>query len=249
MQKNTPILINVPHASTLIPQEEAAHFVTPNLDREIAVMTDWFCDDLYDIGHTMLRFPVSRLICDPERFRDDSEEIMSTVGMGAIYTNCSDGTPLKSVTPEYRELLLQRYYDPYHAAFETAVKEKLEAHGKCLIIDGHSFPAKPLPYELDQNPSRPDICIGTDDYHSSQKLVEALVTAFTAKGYTVAINRPFSGSIVPFKYYRKDNRVMSVMIELNRQLYMDNWLHKNSKYKQVKADIAEIINFLKSQMV
>lgn len=240
MQKNTPILINVPHASTLIPQEEATHFVTPYIKREIAVMTDWFCDDLYDAGHTMLRFPVSRLICDPERFRNDSEEIMSTVGMGAIYTLCSDGTPLKRVTPEYREALLRRYYDPYHEAFEYEVKEKLEAHGKCLIIDGHSFPAIPLPYELDQNPSRPDICIGTDDYHSPQKLVDALVTAFTAKGYTVAINRPFSGSIVPLKYYRKDNRVMSVMIEINRRLYLDENFNKSGGYERVKDDIMDL---------
>ena len=248
MQKNTPILINVPHASTLIPPEETAHFVTPNLKREIAVMTDWFCDDLYDTGHTMLRFPVSRLICDPERFHNDSEEIMSSVGMGAIYTNCSDGTPLKSVTPEYRELLLRRYYDPYHAAFENAVKEKLEAHGKCLIIDGHSFPAKPLPYELDQNPPRPDICIGTDDYHTPQKLASALATAFTAKGYTVALNRPFSGSIVPLKYYLKDKRVMSVMIELNRGLYLNEGYDKSEGYKRVKDDIRAVIENLANKV-
>lgn len=240
MQKNTPILINVPHASTLIPPEEATHFVTPYLKREIAVMTDWFCDDLYNTGHSMLRFPVSRLICDPERFRNDSEEIMSSVGMGAIYTLCSDGTPLKRVTPEYREALLRRYYDPYHVAFETAVKEKLEAHGKCLIIDGHSFPAKPLPYELDQKPLRPDICIGTDDYHTPQELVDALVTAFTAKGYTVTINRPFSGSIVPLKYYRKDKRVMSVMIEINRRLYLDENFNKSGGYERVKDDIMDL---------
>lgn len=42
-------------------------------------MTDHYCDDLYDTGGKMIRFPVSRLVCDPERFRDDSEEIMASI--------------------------------------------------------------------------------------------------------------------------------------------------------------------------
>ncbi|MBQ3663473.1 MAG: N-formylglutamate amidohydrolase [Clostridia bacterium] len=35
------------------------------------------------------------------------------------------------------------------------------------------------------------------------------------------MNRPYSGSMVPLAYYRKDRRVMSLMIEVNRSLYME----------------------------
>ena len=45
------------------------------------------------------------------------------------------------------------------------------ADDHCLIIDGHSFPALPLPYELNQRAFRPDFCIGTDDFHTPEELV------------------------------------------------------------------------------
>ena len=43
-----------------------------------------------------------------------------------------------------------------------------------LIVDCHSFPQLPLPYELDRNPVRPDICIGTDQFHTPSALKDVL---------------------------------------------------------------------------
>ncbi len=71
--------------------------------------------------------------------------------------------------------IYQRYYDPHHARLETLVAEKLEASSKCLIIDCHSFPSKPLPYEPDQSANRPDICIGTDEFHTPKWLTDECV--------------------------------------------------------------------------
>ena len=245
MQKTNPILINVPHSATYIPPAEKKYFTAPDISHEIKVMTDHFCDDLYDTGDKMIRFPVSRLVCDPERFRDDAEEIMASIGMGAIYTSCSDGQELKAVTPEHKEILLTKYYDRYHRRFEAAVTEKLREHGKCLIIDGHSFYDEPLPYEFDQDRDRPDICIGTDADHTPSEVEETVCGYFKSMGYTVEINRPFAGCIVPLKYYRNDKRVMSVMIEINRRLDMDHELNQTSGYCRIKSDVAEAIELLK----
>ncbi len=246
MQKNDPILINIPHSSTYIPPEEVGYFkTTPNIiARELAVMTDHYCDDLYDTGHSMLRFPVSRLVCDPERFRCDDDETMSRVGMGAIYTSCSDGSPLKSITPDHKEKLLNTYYDTYHRRFDNAVREKLRAFGKCLIVDGHSFYDEPLLYESDQDRNRPDICIGTDPYHTPEKTERLLYRYFKGCGYSVAINRPFAGCIVPSAFYKKDRRVMSIMIEINRRLYIDHDINKTEGYQKIKKDIEELLDIL-----
>ena len=40
MQKNNPILINVPHSATYIPQGEERYFTTSKLKHELAVMKD-----------------------------------------------------------------------------------------------------------------------------------------------------------------------------------------------------------------
>ena len=249
MKNKIPIIINVPHASTNIPRSELKYFTAKDLRHEIEVMTDHYCDDLFDVGCEMINSPVSRLVCDMERFRDDASEVMAAVGMGAVYTKCSDGTKLRRISNAHREELLKRYYDPYHERFEVAVESRLKEYGKCLIIDGHSFYEEPLPYEMDQDPSRPDICIGTDEYHTPKVLCEMIHRFFAEKGYSVSINRPFSGCIVPLKYYKQERRVKSVMVEINRRLYLERGADKSDRYERIKAVIAELVEELLRDLI
>ena len=50
--------------------------------------------------------------------------------------------------------------------------------------------------------------------------MERVETILESCGYSTARDQPFSGTIVPMKYYRKDHRVQSLMIEINRWLYL-----------------------------
>jgi N-formylglutamate amidohydrolase len=97
-------------------------------------------------------------------------------------------------------------------------------------LDMHSFPSLPLPYELDQSRDRPDICIGTDEFHTPERLTDEFVRRFYAEGLSVATNCPLSGALVPMRYFRKDARVSSIMIEVNRRLYLDEATGKASKH-------------------
>lgn len=249
MKKKSPILLNVPHSSTFIPNEEMKYFVTDRLEHELLVMTDHYCDDLFDDGYEMIRFPVSRLVCDFERFRDDQMESMSSKGMGVCYVSCSDQKTLRRLPAKHREEIIQKYYDTYHKALELSVEERLGKRGCCLIIDGHSFYESPLPYEFDQSPQRPDICIGTDEYHTPIQLSQYICSFFENKGYTVALNSPFAGTIVPMKYFRVNSNVKSVMIELNRRLYIDRQGTIHDGYLRIKADIAELLDKLDEFMI
>ena len=89
------------------------------------------------------------------------------VGMGVTYTRGSLRQPLSELPSQgKRQELLERYYIPNHQKLTEAVEESLLVSDLCLIIDGHSFPALPLPYELEQTAFRPDFCLGTDDFHT-----------------------------------------------------------------------------------
>jgi N-formylglutamate amidohydrolase len=166
-------------------------------------------------------FPVSRFVVDPERFEDDAEEPMAQRGQGVIYTRTSDGLPLRRPpTLAEREALLDRFYRPHHARLAQRVSEALAAYGRVVVIDGHSFPDTPLPVERDQRPDRPDICLGTDPSHTPDHLVEALVEACRGLGWSVRINAPYAGTIVPRSFFRQEPRVHSVLIEVNRRLYL-----------------------------
>jgi N-formylglutamate amidohydrolase len=154
----------------------------------------------------------------------------------------------KDLSDKEREELLSAYFRPYHEALRKEVQKMLDRFGRCLIIDCHSFPSKPLPYELDQSIDRPDICIGTDPFHTPNGLIALIRSFCEANGVTIAINKPFAGTYVPLMYLGKDKRVSSIMVEVNRSLYMDERTgDRSNRFSQTKnmidGLIKEAINF------
>jgi N-formylglutamate amidohydrolase len=64
---------------------------------------------------------------------------------------------------------------------------------------------------------------------------------FRNHNLTVKINSPYSGTIIPLKYYQKDKRVKSIMIEINRNLYMDNGQVNETKVQRLNEIIVDLI--------
>ena len=217
------IILHIPHASLNIPDKMRSNILLdgPELAEELMAITDRYVDELFAMsGVRMIVSPVSRLLVDMERFRSDEDEVMAGVGMGAVYERTSGGKRLRDLTPAIREAIMREYYDPYHRAFEEAVAVCLNQYTRCVIIDCHSFPSRPLPYEVDQDPDRAEICLGTCDYHTPRQLMDFFQN-WMLQHFTVAVNRPFAGTFVPSRFYRREKRVSSIMIEVNRSLYMD----------------------------
>ena len=235
------VIFHIPHDSTVIPSEVRDQFVLndKDLSREIITMTDHHTYDLIaSISSTsqIVKFPVSRLVVDVERFESDCDEYMAARGMGVIYKSTHELKPLRRpmLTAE-REHLLSKWYRPHHALLTGAVDKALNEFRRALVIDVHSFPSLPLPYETDLTAYRPEICIGSDSYHSPGEVVDELSRSFELHGFEVGINTPFAGAIVPAKHYKKDERVQAVMIEIRRDLYLNEstgFLNKGSTLVQ-----------------
>ena len=256
MKPQNKTVINIPHSSTLIPVDVRDQFVLDDvaLEYEVLQMTDHYTDDLFSHleGCENLIFPVSRLVVDAERFKSDAREPMAKVGMGAIYERSHDRRQLRrSLLPSERDALFARYYHPYHDKFTAMVKPPQElkyrpaAKGSSLIIDAHSFPTNALPYERDQMLRRPEICIGTDPFHTPDYLQQIAVSLFTEAGFDVAVNEPFRGTIVPHEFYQHEPRVSSIMIEVRRDLYMyENKRRKKRCYKAFRSRLRGILETL-----
>jgi len=242
-------IFHVPHDSTTILAEVRDQFIMADdlLRQEILRMTEHHTFDLFAAQvpeHQVVRFPVSRLVVDVERFEQDDEEPMSARGMGVIYQVTHELRPLRrSLTPSEREGLMSRWYRPHHQALSATVDDALENFGRALVIDAHSFPSKPLPYETDAMALRPEICIGADPYHTPQEVVELLLQEFESCGFVTAVNTPFAGALVPTKHYRRDPRVNAVMIEVRRDLYL------NENTGQLDTRSSEIAQKLRSVLI
>jgi N-formylglutamate amidohydrolase len=243
------IILHIPHSSTKIPDDLRNRFLLSDqeLDDELLRMTDRYTDDLFnpeDIRYEKIVFPVSRLVVDPERFSDDQAEPMSKKGMGVIYKLTSNGKTLRGPVSELeREYLLTKFYQPHHEALNKGVAKLLAKYGRALMIDCHSFASLPLKCDFNQYQDRPDICIGTDDRHTPEDLAQGAVRLFREKGYSIQINHPFSGSLVPDQYYQKNKQIYSMMIEINRSLYMDEKTgEKTSGYQKIKSDLNRVLD-------
>ena len=72
------IILHIPHSSINIPIMEGYIVDVNSLANEMLKLTDWYTDDLFNSdGDEMIKAEFSRIFCDPERFTDDSQEIMA----------------------------------------------------------------------------------------------------------------------------------------------------------------------------
>lgn len=246
------MILHVPHASRHIPETIRAQFVLDEhtLEEELLRVTDAYTDELFDYaGCRRVVCPVSRLVVDVERFSHDRDEPMSRLGQGMIYTKTCLGEPFRRpLSEEERRFLKLEYYNRHHELLRRAVLDELLAGGRALVIDCHSFPNQPLPCDENQDANRPDFCIGVDTFHTPAALLRAAESTVRGKGHSVGINSPYSGSLVPTAYYRKNPNVWSVMIEVNRKLYMDEKTGSKSSgfetaEKRIQAILKELAAF------
>ena len=242
------MVVHVPHASTVIPDEIRAELLISHteLAEELLRLTDWHTDELFaglrEHGATLFVNRLSRLVFDPERVLDDSAEPMASRGQGVVYWLGSELQLLRRASTELRSQRVRELYRPYHAALDALIVELLTEFGECTVVDCHSFATEPLRSEIDQTPDRPDICIGTDPTHTPAELAEALEAAFGATGFRVGRDTPFAGTFVPSGYYQRDERVRSVMIEVRRGLYVDEaTARKLESFDAVAASLVRVV--------
>jgi N-formylglutamate deformylase len=221
------VILHVPHGSRQLTAAARASIVLDDaaLAAELDRMTDSHtgllaarASDAAALRPWVLANAYSRLVVDPERFPDETEEMLA-VGMGAVYTRTSAGAVLRGEDPARDARLLAGHFHPYATAMTDLVADRLAATGQAIVLDVHSYPSQPLPYELHGDGARPAVCLGVDGFHTPGWLREAAERAFASIG-DVAVNTPFAGCYVPLRYYGTEPAVSGLMVEIRRDIYM-----------------------------
>lgn len=231
------LIIHIPHSSLYIPNEyrKTSLLEKNELDIENEFMCDMHVDKLVNNKNQTIIFKYSRLYCDVERFRDDSE-VMNKYGMGYIYTKTSLGKDMFKPSVRDRNKI-DKIYDEHHDLFDERVSKILDKYKKCIIIDLHSY-SDELVYRLFGYNDAPDICLGVEENYYSKEIVDYITKSFNKFGYSVKINYPYSGSFVPNRFYNKVNTgIVSVMIEINKRVYINDL----DKFKKILNNILDNI--------
>ena len=184
-------------------------------------MSDMWVSELvpfqYRSGDMLVRFPLSRLQCDVERF-PGPEEVMLQYGMGVCYTKVYDGTVIRKTTANRCEIT--NYYDRPRRRMELIC----ERHSRVLLIDLHSYHDQiVLPDFVEPGRKMPDLCIGTDEQFTPPGILDIVRSKFEDAGFTVDVNYPYSGMYVPGNVADGSCACdfAGFMLEFHRRVYLD----------------------------
>jgi N-formylglutamate amidohydrolase len=222
---NTPLVVDVPHAGTYLPEDIAAR-LTP-VGRTVPD-TDWHVDKLYsfirDSGATLMMATHSRIVVDLNRDPTgaalypgaDNTELCPTRTFDneAIYTD--------DVAPDADEIALRRtrYFDPYHAALAEEIARVRRQHGYAILLDAHSIRSVVPRFFAGR---LPDLNLGTADGRSCAAALQIAAASVLASAgaFTSIVNGRFKGGYVTRHYGAPQQHVHALQLEKAQTCYMD----------------------------
>lgn len=120
------------------------------------------------------------------------------------------------------EARIAKFYTPYHDRLRDLIASQREQFGMAILLDCHSMPQRALDAAPLVRGKLPDIVLGDRFGAASDRWVMDLVSQiFSAAGFVVARNAPFSGGYITQHYGRPTKGVHVIQIEINRALYMN----------------------------
>ena len=221
----SPLVINVPHAGTHIPEalQRRMTVVAPDL-----ADADWHVEKLYDFvraeGATLMCATHSRYVIDLNRDPSgvplyagaDNTELCPTRTFAneALY---GDGE-----MPAAGEIDNRRatYFDVYHAALREEIERVRARHGYAVLLDGHSIRSE-VPRFF--RGCLPDLNLGTANGASCAPSLEQCAAQIIgdASGFTFAVNGRFKGGWITRHYGDPQRSVHALQIEIAQACYMD----------------------------
>jgi N-formylglutamate deformylase len=230
--RETPVVVEIPHAGTLVDPESLATLAAPA--RSIGQDADLYVDQLYarapEFGATALVAHVSRYVCDLNRGEGDVDGLAvqgapsRSSPHGLVWRSTTENQPalVAPLTPQELERRLETFYRPYHRAFAALVERKRAIFGYAVVLCAHSMPSLGRVGHTDAGRERADVVPGSRGHTTASPLViETPATLARELGWTVAHDDPYRGGYSTAAYGRPASDIHSVQVELARRLYMD----------------------------
>jgi predicted N-formylglutamate amidohydrolase len=83
--------------------------------------------------------------------------------------------------------------------------------------------------------------LALDSFHTPNEVREAMLSSFLSKGYTVALDQPFAGALVPLSHYQQTRSLVSIMVEVRRDLFLSSDGQPSERFGRIQSDVAGAI--------
>jgi N-formylglutamate amidohydrolase len=250
------VVFDSPHSGSEYPQDFGFAIDLPVLRRMEDAYVERLFGDVIEFGAPLLHARFPRSYIDVNRALEDLDtemiagtwphpvkpSVKSRNGKGLIWRTAQlDGNIYdRKLTVTEVEQRIGRCWRPYRAALESLLDETFARHARVLHINCHSMRSRGHERDPDGIGDRPDVVLGDRDGTTCDPAITDRAAALLrGMGYTVSVNHPYKGMDLIRDYSEPTVRRHSVMIEVNRKLYMDETsvtLHDG--FDQLRADIA-----------
>ncbi len=227
-----PFVFASPHSGSAYPADMGAAALP---EQSLRSAEDALVDQLIacgsDHGAVLIAGRVGRAYLDLNRAPDELDPLLiedapdgepsprAAAGYGVVPRLSGDGRALYDGRLKLAEVRgrITRVHAPYHAALAGLMQAARARHGRAVLVDWHSMPARA------GGPGRGvDVVLG-DRYGSScdPAITRRLRALFEGLGWRVALNHPYAGGYSTQLWARPDEGFHSVQVELSRALYFD----------------------------
>ncbi len=257
MDLSLPFFVTLPHSGESIPPEvDWLQSLPPTtLMRDVDRFVDFLYQPIIDqlqLLHVKTQW--HRYVIDlnrkPEEF-DQSAVNQATHPAGRFpkglhwsVTTRGETLITRPMTMELHDLLVKKYYQPFHDSVQDLRKQLRKNHPAVYHIDLHSMPSRGTALHPDPGQDRADVVIS--DFHGQScepSFKEIVILAYQSAGFQVAYNWPYVGGGITQLYGQPNIGFNTIQVELNRGLYMDEKTQlKKDSFSQVQNQLKQAIS-------
>lgn len=257
--RRVPVILDVSRSGREYPEEFRSMVPFSTLHDNVSMYVDQLWASAPAVGATMLYASFPSFWIDPGRNELDIDESLladrwpeplkptiSLRGLGLLKSKSRYGEPVHERKLTVAEVMqrLEMYHRPYHAELSRLIQAAREEFGVAYHLTCHCMSAVGAPTHPDAGQQRADFCIGNlDGATSSREFLEWIKSLIEAQGYSCSVNFPYSGGELNGRYGRPTNGIESVMVEINKKLFMDvTTFKKTENFGRLKSDIDIIMS-------
>jgi len=235
----TPVVLDSPHSGRDYPADFDYACPLARLRRAEDFLVDRLFAFAPALGAELICASFPRSYLDVNRAPDDIDpELLSADerhdlapsassdrGIGLIWRLLGADEPIygRLLTRAEVDERVNCCWEPYHAALERAISAAQRRHGYSLHLNCHSMPSHSRLYGAERNQVMPfDFLVGDrDGTTSSTAVTQWVVTLLRSEGFVVGVNEIVKGAELVRRYGGPSNHRHSILLEINRKLYMD----------------------------
>jgi len=253
-----PVLVDVSRSGREYPEEFRSNVPFTVLHDNVSMYVDQIWGEAPNLGATLLyaSFPSFWIDANRNELDIDADLIegewpvplqptVSKRGLGLLKSKSRYGEPVHERKLTVAEVMerLDRYHRPYYAELAQNLQRLKSSFGFVAQLSCHCMSAVGAPTHPDPGKDRPDFNLGNvNGKTSSKEFIEFVEATLKGLGYSVGMNFPYNGGELNSRFGDPKNGVESIMVEINKKLFMDTkTFKKTAGFERIKADATEVL--------